>query len=116
MEELRKYLVGDAPFPGDVSLTVVLSASPTPLQATSLPNATFKSSNHEQFDFYMPGMGFTLLTGNVPEGLKAISVSRSPHCIAIDPLLDQRINAAAVKHAEGSIPTDKLQKKIDQNR
>jgi hypothetical protein len=114
IEELRKYLVGIAPFPADLSLTVVLSASPAPLQATTLPNVTF-SGDYEQLDFYMPGIGFTLLSGNVPESLKKISMSRSPYCIAIDPLLDQRINAAAAKHAEGSTPTDKLQKKIDQS-
>jgi hypothetical protein len=73
LEELRKYLVGIAPFPP------------------------------------------SLLTGNVPEGLKAISISSNPHCVAIDPRLDQRINAAAAKHAEQSTPTDRLQRKLDQN-
>ncbi len=65
IEELRKYLIGIAPFPADLSLTVVLSASPTPLQATTLPNVTF-SGDYEQLDFYMPGIGFTLLSGTYP--------------------------------------------------
>lgn len=115
LEELRKYLVGIAPFPPSVSLTVVLSASPTPLQATTLPNVTYQDKDYRQFDFYMPGIGFTLLSGNVPEGLKAISISSNPHCVAIDPRLDQRINAAAAKHAEQSTATDRLQQKLDQS-
>lgn len=114
VEELRKYLLGSAPFPSDVSVVVIFSAANAPKQLTTLPNATTGPTEYQQFDWYMPGIGFTLLTGNVPVGMQAISVSRIPHCVAIDPKLDQRITAAGVKHAQVSTATEKLQKKIDQ--
>jgi hypothetical protein len=115
VEELRKYLLCSAPFPSDVcSIVVIFSAADAPKQLTTLPHATTGPTECQQFDWYMPGIGFTLLIGKLPVGMQAISVSQSPHCVAIDPKLDQRITAAGVKHAQESTATEKLQKKIDQ--
>lgn len=113
VEGLRKYLLASAPFPENISVIIIFSAADMPRQVTTLPNITTGPTDYEQFDWYMPGIGFTLMTGNVPAGMQAISVSRTPHFVAIDPKLDQRITAAAVKHAKESTPTEKLQRKID---
>jgi len=114
VEKLRRYLMGSAPFPSDVFLSVIFSADNTPRQLTTMPSATAGAIEYQQFDWYMPGIGFTLLTGDVPVGMQAISVSRSPHYVAIDPKLDQRVTVAGIKHAQTSIATVKLQGKIDQ--
>jgi len=114
VEELRKYLLSSGPFPAAISILVILSAADTPKQLTTLPNIATKPTEYQQFDWYMPGISFTLLTGQVPAGMQAVSISRSPHCVAIDPKLDQRITAAGLKHVQESTPTEKLQKKIDQ--
>jgi hypothetical protein len=114
VEELRKYLLGPGPFPTDLTIIIVLSASASPIQSTILPNITPGPSEYHQFDWYMPGIGFALLAGKVPAAMQAISMSRSPHYIAIDATLDKRMMAAGVKHAQESTATNKLQKKIDQ--
>lgn len=116
VEGLRKYLLGSGPFPADLSILIILSAADSPRQVTTLPNITNGTSEYQQFDWYMPGIGFTLLAGEVPAGMQALSISRSPHCVAIDPTLDKRITAAGVKHAQESAATEKLQKKLDQAR
>jgi hypothetical protein len=114
VEELRKYLLGSGRFPADISILVIFSAADTPKQLTTLPNITTGPTEYQQFDWYMPGIGFTLLAGQVPAGMQAVSISQSPHCVAIDPKLDQRITAAGLKHAQESTATEKLQKKISQ--
>lgn len=116
VEQLRKYLLTSGPFPADISLVIVFSAAATPAQLTTLPQITPGPSGYQQIDWYMPGIGFTLLTGKLPDGMQAISVARSPYCVAIDPKLDQRITRAGITHAKKSIATENLQKKIDQTR
>jgi len=55
-----------------------------------------------------------LIGENLPAPMLQISLSRGPFAIAISPLLDKRIDAALAKHAEQSVATEKLQKKLDQ--
>lgn len=115
IEQLRKYLLGTDPFPSSVVLTAIVSAATNPREVTSLPQFVREITQYQQVDWIMPGIGFALLIGeNVPVPMHQISLSRSPFAIAISPLLDKRIDAAGVKHAEQSVATEKLQKKLDQ--
>jgi hypothetical protein len=114
-ESLRKYLMGTDAFPVSAALTVLISAASAPRDVTSLPQFARDVTQYQQVDWIMPGIGFALLLGdNVPEGLHQISLSRSPYAVAISPLFDQRIDAVGAKHGQQSVPTEKLQKKLDQ--
>jgi hypothetical protein len=115
IEQLRKYLLGTDLFPSSVVLTVVVSAATNPRDVTTLPQFVQEVTQYQQVDWIMPGIGFALLMGeNVPAPMQQISLSRSPYAIAISPVLDDRIEAAGAKHAQQSVATEKLQKKLDQ--
>lgn len=115
IESLRKYLLGTEPFPAAASILAIISAANDPVDLTTLPAITPEVTDYQQVDWIMPGIGVTLLIGeNVPEGMRALSLSRSPYAIAISPKLDERIKTAGIKHAQRSVATEKLQKKLDQ--
>jgi hypothetical protein len=114
-ESLRKYLFGADTFPSSVALTAMISAASAPRDITSLPGFASEVALYQQVDWIMPGMGFSLLMGKtIPEKVHQISLSRSPYAIVISPRLDERIDAAGTKHAQHSVATEKLQRKLDQ--
>lgn len=117
VEDLRMYLLGSGSFPASASILAIISAADDPAQVTALPSITSGVTEYQQIDWIMPGTGFTLLTGEkVPETIRALSLSRSPYAIAISPGLDDRIRTAGIQHAQQSLATEKLQKKLDQEQ
>lgn len=115
VESLRKYLLGTDMFPSSAALTVMISAVSDPKDVTTLPKLAPAVVEYQQADWFMPGIGFSLLLGDkVPGGLHQISMSRSPYAIVISPRFDERIHAAGINHALQSTATEKLQKKLDQ--
>jgi hypothetical protein len=115
IEGLRKSLLGIGPFPTLVSILAIISVADNPADLTTLPSVAPEATGYQQVDWIMPGIGFTFLNGNkVPEGMLAVSLSQSPYCLAISPTLADRIKAAGIMHEQGSVATEKLQKKLDQ--
>jgi hypothetical protein len=113
VEGLRRYLLGTEPFPAVASIVAIISAADDPADVTTLPGVAPEGTGYQQFDWIMPGIGFTFLIGEkVPQAMRAISLSRSPYCIAVSPTLDDRIRAAGIRHTQRSVATEKLQKKL----
>ena len=84
-ESLRRFLLGEEQFPQGVGILLILSASARPLDLMTLPALNTGETQWKQFEFYVPGMKFVMIVGS-SNGLN-LSLSRSPHAVAIDPKL-----------------------------
>jgi hypothetical protein len=77
-EELRLFLLGQAPFPADVSLTVMLWPFEKVPPAALFPCAS-PVTGWKRYWFYISGLGFVLDFGkSVPTTIRSRSTSHSP--------------------------------------
>ncbi len=79
-EELRRFLLGVAEFPADVSLSVnVNSATILANEYAVLPFLKNRESTHRQYKFLIPGLGFELFVGKaIPASVRRMCMVRSP--------------------------------------
>jgi hypothetical protein len=108
LEALRKYLLGEQPFPSDVAILLHVSAAAEPIQ-TAFPPYPINGEG-QGFHFYVPGMLFTLLIGQ--GSLLPASLAHHPNRLAISSAGDDFMHKAGVRHVAKSQPTKKLKKKL----
>src|ERR1017187_7750829 len=108
IEALRKYLLGEQPLPSDVVILLHVSAAAQPIQATFLPYPV--NGDGQGFHFYIPGMLFTLVTGQGP--LIEASLAHHPNRLAISSVGDDFVRQAGLRHVASSQPTERLGRKL----
>jgi len=78
-EEFRQFLRGEAPFPDNTALWVVISTHPTVLLTTATPITVEERPIYHHF-FQVPGIGFYLFVGR---GVLASDLQKC--CLVHDP-------------------------------
>jgi hypothetical protein len=78
VEEIRKYLRNEAPFPRNVALIVQVVASEEP-PWTARPPIDTQAHPYHLFNFYLRGIDFTLAVGKqIPEHLRHLCLFANP--------------------------------------
>lgn len=108
LEALRKYLLGEQPFPPDVAILLHVSAAAQPIQTEFPPHPI--NGDGLGIHFYLPGMLFTLLSGQ--SSLPQASLAHHPNRLAISSTGDSFVYRAGLRHVAKSQPTKRLKKKL----
>jgi hypothetical protein len=86
-ESIRRFLLGDAPFPGRMALAVRISSLTTLWQTASFPQQSVNTGVYHRHHFTIPGLKFILATGQgiEPAVLKTSTAPAPERYLAIYP-------------------------------
>src|ERR1700693_2833176 len=77
LDELRRFVLGEAPFPADMALSLSIAGNANPFLGTVSPVPT-DGQSFEQFQFYVPGLMYTLQVGKtIPVDTHELAFSSS---------------------------------------
>jgi hypothetical protein len=83
-ERLRRFLIGETDVLPRMGLVVQVSdVRPWPLQFACFPQVRDQQPNLREYMFFIPGISFLLLDGDVPENMQSICAARSPQRILV---------------------------------
>jgi hypothetical protein len=89
-EQFRSFLIGDAQFPDDAVMSVIVSRNPEPLLAAMFP-ITIRQNGYFHHRFQIPGISFELFVGReVPTRFKTMCIVHSQdHAIFSSDIADR---------------------------
>jgi len=83
-EEMRKFLLGEAPFPAAMALSVTMLPRPVTLISFHPPYETIGANGDRNGHFYVCGFNTTLWMGpNIPIEISATSIHQAPHYLTV---------------------------------
>ena len=75
LDELRRFVLGEGPFPADMALSISIAGNANPLLGTVSP-VPVGADGFKQFQFYVPGIMFTFQVGKtIPADTHAMAFS-----------------------------------------